>query len=118
MLGIKYGETCPLKFKCIDKSSNPIDMTNATLNFVLQDEVNDIEDCAVIKKTITKEVNENGCITDESNGRFYILFTPEDYEKLYKGRVYYLTIWMLKGDCKKNISSVSGNLCPFTIFYP
>ena len=44
MLGIKYGETCPLKFVCKDKQGNPVDLTNCKILFELYDEVTD-EEC-------------------------------------------------------------------------
>lgn len=119
MLGIKYGETCPLKFACKDKQGNPIDLTNCKILFELYDEVTDEE--PIISKAfadISDELNNIGSISNPTQGKFFVIFTDEDYTKLYKGRVYYLTVWLIKNNCKKIISSSNNDLCPFTIFYP
>ena len=116
MLGIKYGETCPLRFTCKDKQGNPVDLTDATISFELYDEIQDDE--PTVEKSITSDTTEVGAISDAKNGKFYVIFDDYDYELLYKGRVYYLTVWLIKGDCKKVISSVNGEVCTFKIFYP
>lgn len=116
MLGIKYGETYPLIFSCQDKNGNPVDLTDAVISFELYDEIQDDE--PTVQKTLTNNIDEVGGISDAQNGKFYVIFSDYDYELLYKGRIYYLNIWLIKGNCKKVISSANGEVCTFKIFYP
>lgn len=115
-LGIKYGETCPLKFTCKDKTGLPVDMTEGEIVFELYDEL--LDDVPSLVKKLTTDITEDGAISDPSSGKFYVLFTPKDYEQLYKGRQYFLSVWLVKSDCKKVISSATDKNCIFTVFYP
>lgn len=116
MLGIKYGETCPLKFTCRDSNNFPVDMTGSEIVFELYDELKD--EVPSITKKITTDITENGVITEPENGKFHVIFTKEDYEQLYKGRQYFLSVWLVKDDCRKVISSSGGTNCTFNIYYP
>ena len=91
-------------------------MTEGEIVFELYDEL--LDDVPSLVKKLTTDITEDGAISDPSSGKFYVLFTPKDYEQLYKGRQYFLSVWLVKSDCKKVISSATDKNCIFTVFYP
>lgn len=118
---LKKGEKFPINITIRNSElDEPIDLTNAKINFQLKDELKD--DFFIINKEITTEsdLETVGQIINPANGEFVVRFTDEDFEKLVVERVYYLTIWYIITDenFSKVISSNGSDNLKFMVCYP
>lgn len=118
---LKKGEKFPINITIRNADlDEPIDLTNAKINFQIKDELKD--DFFIINKEITVDTDLEtvGQIINPENGEFVVRFTDEDFEKLVVERIYYLTIWysITEENFSKVISSNGSDNLKFMVCYP